>query len=81
MSAPPQGMSAEAIGQIRGMSDAALVAVYRNTMLRAGRAGYQGIIDALADELFARPHIDFDGEFIHNYNSDDGFGTLRRRKD
>ncbi len=74
------GISPKAIATIRGLTDAALVAIFRSTRLTT-RGGYKPLTDALADELRRRPHISFDGEFVHGFNGSDGYGSMPGRDD
>ena len=62
------------------MSDAALVCVYRSTFIHTrGENSLKVVREAILDELRTRPHIPLDDDgHIEGYNSDDGYGTLRR---
>ena len=73
-------MTPEAYAKIRGLSDAALVCVYRSTFVVTSKSERSlGIIrDALRAEIRSRPHIEIDENGnVSGYDAEDGFGTLR----
>ncbi len=75
-----QVLSTDALAKIRGLSDAALVSVFRSTRLRQKCAGYTLLMEAMANEIRRRPHIRFDGFTIEGFDGDDGYGSMPRGK-
>ena len=74
-------MTPDAHAKIRGLSDAALVCVYRSTFVVTSKSERSLVVirDALRAEIRSRPHIEIDEDGrVTGYDADDGFGTLRR---